>query len=136
MSDDFKPGDLLTDDDGSLFFVVDHVPVDRDHPLYSAPCVVDADGNGWRRGSLDPSARRLVVIDPEDREQVERLHALWCEAIVSKGTSSRQIDSMQAEFATTDPLWTEEVDALAAEREDQWDADVNEWWAEMAEGDR
>ena len=39
------------------------------------------------------------------------------------------------EFRPSDPLWTEEVAALAAEREDGWEADVNEWWAEMVGGD-
>ena len=92
---EFKPGDVVV------------------HPKHGRGLVQDSIVE-WAAGGdysilhrVAADLRRLVVIDPEDREQVERLHTLWCEAIVSKGTSAaRQIDSMQAalrEFANPKP---------------------------------
>jgi len=59
----WAPGTLLADDDGSVFFVVAR-------PGVSA---VDADGNCWSLGSIE-GARPLVVLDPEDRDQMVTLH--------------------------------------------------------------
>jgi len=67
----FKPGDLLADEVGSAFFVVEVTGNSR-AAWGEGVHAIDADGNGWRVDSVE-DARRLVVIDPEDREQLKRL---------------------------------------------------------------
>lgn len=67
------------------------------------------------------AVRILPTIDYNDREQVERLHALWCAAIVSKGTSAGQIDNLQAalrEYANPTPPKPAEPTGLGAVVED------------------
>jgi hypothetical protein len=73
----WRPGDLITGDDGSRFWIVEvtantTAAATRGRAWVPGSSAVDADGNGWRADSVE-GARPLVVIDPEDREQIERL---------------------------------------------------------------
>jgi hypothetical protein len=103
MSRELKPGDLLTDEIGSPFFVVE-VTANSRAAWREGVHAVDADGNGWRVDSIE-GARRLVVIDPEDREQVERLCDLFLRG--NDGTAIGDANDLQAalrEFANPTPV--------------------------------
>lgn len=80
----------------------------------------------WEHGRSDrfrypggtPSARPLVVIDPEDREQVERLH----DALAAAGYCEDFADRLQAalrELANPTPLKPDEPRGLGAVVEDE-----------------
>lgn len=71
---------------------------------------VDADGD--RRGISDEMvariARRLVLIDPEDREQVDRLAYLLVDARAADSIGHRQLAAALREFANPKPPKPEE----------------------------
>jgi hypothetical protein len=104
---EWKPGDVavLTTPDGREFMAV-RTEGGSTGDYWSAP-------KGWPRGSVSDECaiRPLVVIDPEDREQVERLirasvgtHS-GCPDVLE--ISAAQIDHMQAalrEFANPTPV--------------------------------
>ena len=74
---EWKPGDVIVDAGGSWFWIVEvtsntEAAAKSGRAWTPGSSAVDADGNGWRVDSIE-GARPLVVIDPEDREQVERL---------------------------------------------------------------
>lgn len=97
-----------------------------------AICALSALGTSWRYGvadswmTLDAEARRLVVIDPEDREQVERLLDLaesWLERVpyadMSRPNSLTRIEAgQQALRALLAPPKPEEPTGLGAVVED------------------
>lgn len=81
MSRDWKAGDVIADEDGSVFFIVE-VTANTRAAEHTAPgsSAVGADGNGWRVGSIE-GARRLVVLDPENAEDMFRLACLMRKAM-------------------------------------------------------
>lgn len=66
---DWQPGDVITIGSGVRGFVTEHGGL---------PWVYWPDGSNSAPARVD-HARRLAVIDPEDREQVERLAKCWRE---------------------------------------------------------
>ena len=69
---DWRPGTLITDDVGERFFIVE-VSENTATAWVAGASAVNPSGNGFCLDYLK-GARRLLVIDPEDREQVERLY--------------------------------------------------------------
>jgi hypothetical protein len=124
MGRGWKPGQLLADIDGNRFWVVEvtentAAASESGRAWVPGSSVVDADGNGWRPDSLD-GARPLVVIDPEDREQVERLRVLY-HAQRNTVTGNSATGDMQAalrEFANPTRPKPEEPLGLGAVVED------------------
>lgn len=71
---------------------------------------------------VDRDIRPLVVLDPEDREQVERLVTLWSEAFDDVPPVPVEVDFMQAalrEFVDPKPPRPEEPTGLGAVVEDE-----------------
>lgn len=74
--------------------------------------LVDASGNEWR---IAEGARTLVVIDADDREQVERLtSALLAETVPVAGLSPNRVSLALREFANPKPPKPEEPTGLGA----------------------
>jgi len=125
VSREWKPGDVLTNADGAVFFVTATLPVSRakaeagawKEVLYRSGTgltSVDTDGNGWRVEGIK-DARPLAVIDPEDREQVERLSRYIAAAECGDGMAP--LDAVQAalrEFADPTPPKPAEPTGLGA----------------------
>jgi hypothetical protein len=113
---EWKPGDVAMIDHGATGQVV----------------AVRTDLGGWacsRRGSDGKpfhhegdllSARPLVVIDPEDREQVERLVQAWERQAGESAfsTTGRYLQAALREFANPTPPRPEEPTGLGAVVED------------------
>lgn len=113
---EFKPGDVVV------------------HPEYGRGIMQDSIVGWGARGGFSmlrgvaADLRRLVVIDPEDREQVERLRDLMDEAWVDQGngqvearTRGARGNALQAalcEFADPKPPKPEEPTGLGAVVED------------------
>jgi hypothetical protein len=113
----WRPGDLITGDDGSRFWIVEvtantTAAATNGRAWVPGSSAVDADGNGWRADSVE-GARPLVVIDPEDREQVERFREIasrWADQVpysdMREPGDMDHTDAMQAalrEFADPKP---------------------------------
>ena len=126
---DFKPGDVV------------------EHPGFGRGIVQDClvewgesdDYNHLNDVGVD--LRRLVVIDPEDREQVERLMAVYTGEAVKRGAISfagyadKRADSMQAalrEFATPTPPRPDKPTGLGAVVEDA----EGHLWVQVRSDDR
>lgn len=105
------------------------------------PVIAIRDSYGWAHNTLGPGRAHahwtafcevepihpLVVIDPEDREQVERLMSVYVSEALDRGAMSysghvdKRNDSMQAalrEFATPTPPKPDEPQGLGAVVED------------------
>lgn len=67
---EWKPGDVVADDTG-VFFIIE-VTANSLSAWTDGSSAIDADGNGRRVDSLK-NPRPLVVIDPEDHEQVRNV---------------------------------------------------------------
>lgn len=100
MSHNWKPGDMaivanevamFVDQDGDRFWIT---PIGTHWRVYDAP------------------QRPLAVIDFEDREQVERLHALYED--LSRGVSADDMQAALREFASPTPPRPEEPQGLGA----------------------
>ena len=126
MTREWKPGDLITDDTDGVFFIVE-VSANTRAAWTEGASAVDADGNGWRVDSIE-GARPLVVIDPEDREQVERLARTYCDAAYQGRFVLADIEVMQAALCSlVEPPKPPEPTGLGAVVED---ADGS-WWVRV-----
>ena len=125
---DFKAGDVAMTRHGiGVVVQCRHEAHDRTPHWHYA-------NGGWDElGYTANQARRIVVIDPEDREQVERLMAVYTGEAVKRGAISfagyadKRADSMRAalrEFATPTPPKPDEPAGLGAVVED---ADGLKW---------
>lgn len=115
---DFKPGDVAMTRHGiGVVVQCRHEAHDRTPHWHYA-------NGGWDElGYTANQARRIVVIDPEDREQVERLMAVYTGEAVKRGAISfagyadKRADSMRAalrEFASPTPPRPDEPTGLYA----------------------
>jgi hypothetical protein len=104
MKRDWKPepGDMIVGEGGVPFLVVVSDPLRA----------IDEDGNDWYVNTID-GARPLVVIDPEDREQVKEIARL--SALPIAWTALR--DALR-EFASPTPPKPDEPQGLGAVVED------------------
>lgn len=66
------------------------------------------------------SARPLVVLDPEDREQVHRLADLLCASTFGLNADDMVMAEVLREFANPTPLTPDEPTGLGAVVENQW----------------
>ena len=95
MIGQWKRGDVFVDEGGIRFTVID------------AEHAIDGDGDDWYIESID-GIRPLLVIDPEDREQVERLARVYTDRRVNPNVCavpSMVADRLQAalrEFAQSE----------------------------------
>lgn len=82
MSREWEPGDVLLDtDDGMIGLVVDQGFGCRSGPQHDdAGTHVHYEDGDWN-ASIRSDHRRLLVIDPEDREQIERLESAMADAL-------------------------------------------------------
>lgn len=102
MRREWKPGDVATCS-GEIV-----VRTDNDEWVWAL-----TGGVAHRQDRVSSEARPLVVIDPEDREQVERLMAL----LKSQDQAPEAVDIMQAalrEFASPTPPKPDEPTGLGA----------------------
>lgn len=123
MSREWKPGDVvaITEYVGDPIPAIrveakcgvkhHHVNHDHWHYLRPAPC-----GATWTSAS-DPAAHALVVIDPEDAEQVERLADLLAWALHTSDTP-RLADALR-EFADPKPRIEEPANWLSVIRDNE-----------------
>ncbi|WP_182377858.1 hypothetical protein [Nocardioides sp. WS12] len=117
----WKPGDvalaMYDDDTGPLIYlrVRDRFKGDEDIEEWRS-----CEGSRSERFEAADWWRTLVVIDPEDREQVEQLHSFREDAIhdeIARVGSAQTVDALQAalrEFANPTPPKPEEPTGLGA----------------------
>lgn len=110
-----------------------------DVALYNGALIGLTDGHEWRwvetglpclRQSMVPSeARPVVVIDPEDREAVERLMRLYW-GLNDGPVASDNMQAALREYANPTPPKPEEPTRAAATVEDA----TGDWWVRMSRG--
>lgn len=116
---DWKPGDVaMVEGEGSAWIGIVRVSASAGRPLEFAY------GNGgfdYVNGVASGfTARPLVVIDPEDREQVERLaEAFWANWSGCDGSRSIGLQAALREFANPKPPRPDEPLGLGAVVEDE-----------------
>ena len=118
MSREWKPGDAVAFTIGGQEY---RGIIDTD----GRPYTTDKRASG--RPARSTSIRPLVVIDPDDREQVERLARLCSSVPAEMALSATRLDAMQAalrEFANPTPPKPDEPTGLGAVVED---ADGQRW---------
>lgn len=121
MSENFKPGDVIVRAGARGIVTTSGLQGEA-----GAAYVEFGDGNTLIMGEVG-DARRLVVIDPEDREQVERLLANYHGWRWARERSEASIGDMQTslrEFANPTPPKPDEPTGLGAVVED---ADGAKW---------
>lgn len=97
MSGQWKPGELIADDDGGQFYIV-AVSANTRSAWGPGVSAVDADGNGWRVGTIE-NAHRLIVIDPQDGLAAVKMGQAIGSLIAAPGEDiSRIIAAVQAEL--------------------------------------
>lgn len=136
MNENFKSGDVATTREGIGMVVTCHHERHARQPHWHYAV------GGWDHLDCPNRARRLVVIDPEDREQVDRLARAYVAVHDYAGVpwderkdSAREfvIDNLSAalrEFATPTPPRPDEptgAGAVVADRD-------GDWWVRLSRG--
>lgn len=127
MRREWKPGDVAMVD-GQVAMIY------NDGSLRATFVYTDADDDPCSIYARDADTRPLVMIDPEDREQVERLYASWLDDNLAAPEREAQVNAMQAalrEFANPTPPRPDEPTDPTARVTDRRE----NIWRQLADGD-